>query len=336
MQNRNFRAALVAAGMLCAAWLGEVKAPAQTHSDIPQQATDTLDQVGAKSTYALGIGDQFTVRALHIPELADKTFRVGPDGYVAFPMIGSLKVADMEVSAVEVELIRRLKKFYVMPDVTIMVTDYRSQPVSVIGAVVSPGVHQLEAQKTLLEILSAAGGPRADAGPLVRITRRIRWGDIPLPDAHRDATGEHSVGEMSLRDLIANRDSSLNIPIFPEDVISIPAGGTIYVVGQVRKAGGFALGSRTSLSVLEALSMAEGLDVRAAPGKAAILHPPKEGQSQREQVPINLAKLLKGKGEDLTLGPNDILFVPSSATRSATLKSIDAAIQIGTGLAIFR
>jgi polysaccharide biosynthesis/export protein len=336
MQNRIFRVVLVAAGVFCAAGLGEVKTLAQNHSDLPQRAAETLDQGGTTSTYALGIGDQFTVRALHVAELADKTFRVGPDGYVAFPMIGSLKVADMQVSAVEVELIRRLKKFYVMPDVTIMVTDYRSQPVSIIGAVVSPGVHQLEGQKTLLEILSAAGGPRADAGPLVRITRKARWGGIPLPDAHLDATGEHSVGEISLRELIANRDSSLNIPIFPEDVISIPAGGTVYVVGQVRKAGGFALGSRTNLSVLEALSMAEGLDVKAAPGKAAILHPPKDGQSKREQVPIDLAKLLKGKGADLTLGPDDILFVPSSAARSATLKSIDAAIQIGTGLVIFR
>lgn len=291
---------------------------------------------GSNPTYALGVGDQFIVRALHVPELADKTFRVGPDGCVNFPMIGSVKAVDMQVSALETDVAQRLKKFYVMPDITIMVTDYRSQPVSIIGAVVSPGVHQLEGQKTLLEVLSSAGGPRPDAGPLVRITRTVKWGDLPLSGARRDATGQHSTGEINLRDLLANSDSSLNIPVYPEDVISIPAGGTVYVVGQVKKSGAFPLGNRAGLSVLEALSLAEGLDIKAAPSKAMILHPVKDGQSKREELPIDLAKVLKGKEPDLTLGPNDILFVPSSAARSAALKSIDAAIQIGTGLAIFR
>jgi polysaccharide biosynthesis/export protein len=330
----------VASISACAAGFGQTAIDPESNPPPRQRGavsrpTD-LDQKGNSSTYALGVGDQFIVRALHVPELADKTFRVGPRGYVNFPMIGDVKAADVQVSALEADVSRRLKKFYVMPDITIMVTDYRSQPVSVIGAVVSPGVHQLEGQKTLLQILSSAGGPRPDAGPLVRITRTLKWGDLPLSGARRDAAGQHSIGEINLRDLLANSDSSLNIAIYPEDVISIPSGGSVYVVGQVKKAGAFALGNRTSLSVLEALSLAEGLDVKAAPGKAVILHPLKDGQSKREELPINLVKVLQGKGPDLTLGPNDILFVPSSAARSAALKTIDAAIQIGTGLAIFR
>ncbi|MGC2657965.1 MAG: polysaccharide biosynthesis/export family protein [Bryobacteraceae bacterium] len=334
MKYQLFLIAIVSA--ISTSAFAQTKTSAIVNSPPTSKTPDTPRESDGNLTYALGVGDQFIARAPHVPELSDKTFRVGPDGYVNFPMIGNVKAADLQVSALESEVIRRFRKYYVMPDVSIMITDYRSQPVSVIGAVVSPGVHQLEGQKTLLEILSSAGGPRPDAGPIVRITRAVRWGDLPLPGARRDAANQDSIGEINLRDLLANNNSSLNIPIYPDDVISIPAGGSIYVVGQVKKAGSFPLGSRTNLSVLEALSLAEGLDIKAAPAKAAILHPLKDGQTKRQPVPINLAKILKGQGPDLMLGPNDVLFVPSSAARSATLKTIDAAIQIGTGLAIFR
>ncbi|MEI9812397.1 MAG: SLBB domain-containing protein [Acidobacteriota bacterium] len=61
----------------------------------------------------------------------------------------------------------------------------RSQPISVLGSVQTPGVHQLQGQKTLFEILSVAGGLRPDAGNTIKISRRMAWGRIPSGERGR-------------------------------------------------------------------------------------------------------------------------------------------------------
>jgi hypothetical protein len=50
---------------------------------------------------------------------------------------------------------------------------------------------------------------------------------------------------------------------------------------------------------------------------------------------VDVKAILAGKQEDIVLRPNDILFVPSDAMKTITSRTIEAAIQIGTGLAIF-
>ena len=103
------------------------------------------------------------------------------------------------------------------------------------------------------------------------------------------------------------------------------------MVGNVKKAGGFALGGKPSLSVLQALALAEGLDPRAAGSRARILRP---GQATTAQIPVDVKKILEGKAKTFVLRPNDILFIPSNAMKSVTMRTIEAAIQIGTGIAI--
>jgi polysaccharide export outer membrane protein len=207
--------------------------------------------------------------------------------------------------------------------------------VSVVGAVANPGVHQLQGRKTLLEIISMAGGTKVDAGSTVKVTRSLKWGRIPLASAHDDETGQFSVAEVQLKDLIEGRSPAENILMRPEDVVSIPPSALVYVIGEVKKSGGFVLGTRNSLSVLEALSMAEGLQPRAAPGRARILHSTGPG-TERQEMPVNVSKILAGTAPDVPLQPSDILFIPNSASKSATIRGIEAVIQIGTGLLIWR
>jgi len=86
--------------------------------------------------------------------------------------------------------------------------------------------------------------------------------------------------------------------------------------------------------VLQALSLAEGLDHGAAPGSAKILRAVGTSEN-RVEIPVDLRKILTGKGGDVPLLANDILFVPSSVAKSAALRTIEAAIQVGTGIAIY-
>ncbi|HLK62893.1 MAG TPA: polysaccharide biosynthesis/export family protein [Bryobacteraceae bacterium] len=287
-----------------------------------------------RSTYVLGPEDQILIRALHCEEISDKPYRVQPDGYLNLPLVGSVKVSGLDVTALEASLRDLLRKYYIDPQVTVTVSEFRSQPVSVVGAVANPGVQQLQGRKTLLEIISMAGGTKPDAGPVVKITRELQWGRIPLASAHDDGSGKFSVAEVRLSGLIESRNPEENILIRPNDVISIPQSPLIYVLGEVKKSGGFVMGSRTSMTVLEALSMAEGLQVRAAPGKARILR--STGETERKEEPINVSRILSGKDKDVALHPSDILFIPNSTAKSVTTRSLEAAIQIGTGLVIWR
>ena len=109
----------------------------------------------------------------------------------------------------------------------------------------------------------------------------------------------------------------------------------VYVIGAVRRPGGYVLNERETLSVLQALSLAEGLDRFASTKTAKILHTV-EGTSARTEVAIDVSSILRGKTSDMPLSANDILFIPTSAARSAAIKGAEAALQIGTGLAIYR
>ena len=297
-----------------------------------QEATPT---VKAAATYTLGTGDELIVRVLDFKEIDDKPFLIDLAGDIGLPMAGRVHVAGMTVPQVEQEITRLLARYLQEPVVTVSVANYGSQPVSVLGAVTTPGTRQIRGHKTLVELLAEVGGIKPDAGNSVRITRRIDSGLLPLANATVDASGGFSVGEVGLKSLMEARDPSENIEIRPNDVVSVPRAELIYVVGSVRRSGGFPLNERESISVLQALAMAEGMERTAAPRAARILRST-EGSESRTEIAVDISKMLAGQITDAPLLPNDILFIPNSAMKSATLRSIEAVIQLGTGLAIWR
>lgn len=275
----------------------------------------------ALSSYVLGPDDQLSLRALDAEEISDKPVRVGSDGMINLPMVGRVKVIGMTVEQLENELRKRLQTYIQNPQVSVSVTEYRSQTVSVIGSVRNPGTHQVRGQKRLIEILSLAGGLAEDAGHSLKITRRREWGPIPLPGAAPDPTGQFTIAEVNLKALIEAKTPEQNIPILPNDVVSVPRGEMVYVIGDVRKSGGFVLKNRDTISVLQALSLAEGLDKTAAPKKARILRSI-PGAEKRTEIPVNLKAMLAGDANDLTMHADDILFVPGSKTKAAMLTAV--------------
>src|SRR5215510_9061888 len=108
----------------------------------------------ALSSYLLGPDDQFVIHALDAEEISDKPVRIGSDGLISMPMIGRMKVAGMTVEQLEHELEKRLKSYLQHPEVSVGIQEFRSQTVSVIGSVKTPGSMQVRGQKWLLEILS--------------------------------------------------------------------------------------------------------------------------------------------------------------------------------------
>jgi len=137
-----------------------------------------------------------------------------------------------------------------------------------------------------------------------------------------------------VRDVMEAKNPEVNIDVRQNDVITVPKADLIYVVGAVHRAGGFPLNEKEHISVLQAVSLAEGLD-RTASAKSARILRESSPDKERTEIPVNVQQILDGHAKDVSLQTNDILFVPNSAAKSAGLRAIEAAIQAGTGIAIW-
>ena len=289
------------------------------------------------SGYILGPDDQILIRALEGLDLADKPILIGTNGNITLPLIGRVKAAGLTVEQLETELTSRLKQYVLEPQISVTVTDFRSQPVSVLGAVTTPGIVQLRGRKSLYEVLSMAGGPRETAGSTVSITRRRENGDLPLPGAALDSTGQFSTAELEMREILDGRNPAANIEIKPNDVISVSQGNArmVYVVGDVQRSGAFNVGGQRTISVLSAVSLAGGLGRTAKPETARVFRPSPDGQKHAE-IAVNIKQILLGKAEDIGLRPDDILVVPTSSRKAFTVlvsgtlgAAVSAAIYAG-------
>ncbi len=285
--------------------------------------------------YTLGPGDQINIRVVDMEEFTDRTVRIDPNGYVDLPMIGRIQASGLTMDQLKDTLSSKLSRYINAPQVSLNLSENQTQTVSVIGSVNAPGIHPLSGPRRLLDVLSLAGGEKADAGSRVILTRQTSQGPLPITGAKLDGTGNFSTASLSLDDLLNAANPSENIFVRPGDVISIPKADVIYVVGDVKKAGGFPLSSHPSLSILQALSLAQGLDHDASPGRAKILRPVPGGDGKSKEIPVDISKILAGQNPDVPLFAEDILFIPNSAAKSVSRRAAEAALQVATGVVIY-
>lgn len=290
----------------------------------------------AEAAYPLGPEDQLAVHIVDLDDISDKPVRIDPNGYLELPLIGRVHAAGLTVEQLRWALATQAGRYIDAPQITINVLEYRSQPVSILGEVNNPGMHQLAGPTRLIDVISLAGGLKADAGQKLTLTRRKKQGVLPLPDVRTNASDEYFVATVRLNSLIDGSNPSANIEVRANDVISVSRADLVYVVGEVRKPGGISLNSDNGISLMQALSLAEGTGPGAAPSKARILRAVEGKASNKDEIPVDLSKVLAGKAPDLTLHPNDVLFVPDDIPASAMKRAAEAAIQIATGVMIYR
>lgn len=310
--------------LLC--WVAAALSAADTSAPVPSEES---------AVYVLGPEDQVTVQVLEIEEFPGKPTRVDPNGYLELPLVGRVKAAGLTTGQLTEVITGGLRKYVRDPRVSINVTEYRSQTVSVLGAVNTPGVQPLQGPKRLLEMLSQAGGLRPEAGSKLTLTRQSAWGTLNLPNARADVSGQFSTAELDLERLMKGTAPAENIHVRPHDVIAVSRADVIYVIGEVKKSGGFPLHTRESVSLLQALALAEGLQRTAAPKHARILRS-NNHDGKRQEVAVNLQDILDGKAPDMPLQADDVLFVPNNLPRSVMMRTAETALQIGTGVLIWR
>jgi polysaccharide biosynthesis/export protein len=139
---------------------------------------------------------------------------------------------------------------------------------------------------------------------------------------------------INLRHLLNSRDPGFNVPIYAGDIVKVTRAGIVYVVGAVKKPGGFTVKGNEQMSLLKAIALAEGLSSTSSKGHTRIIRTD-EGSGKRSEIPVELGKILNGKAPDMNLQAADIVFVPNSTGKTVLFKSTDAIINTASGVAIF-
>jgi polysaccharide export outer membrane protein len=265
---------------------------------------------------ALGPGDLLEISVFDTPELTHRT-RVDSDGNITMALIGEINVRGMSPDALE-KLIRQKLidgNFVKDPQVSVFVAEYAGQTAYITGEVNRPGAYPVLRSHRLRDLISVAGGFTSRAGNTVMISHE---GDTTLP-MRFDLTDKN------------NEDQS-NPEIRPGDNITVGQAGIVYVLGDVERPGGFVLDRRSTLSVMQALALAEGVKSSASLSKASLI---RTSQESRQEIPLNLRMILKSQSPDPPLQAGDIIFVPGSLTRGMGRRTIDVILQTAGFAAVY-
>jgi polysaccharide export outer membrane protein len=280
----------------------------------PTQPVQQLPQDTVRPNYVLGPNDQILIRAPDAEEINQKPFRVDGDGNINLPLVGRIHASGMTLQELEANLVLRLREYIREPQVFVDVVQFRSAPVYFVGLFARPGIYPLQGNRTLTEMLTSVGGMLPNASRHITITRHEEYGAIPLPTAVVDPEKKVSTVEISLGSLRQNINPAENILLQPYDVITVGRAENVYVNGEVLRIAGIELGERDSISILQALSQSGGFTRDAMKDKVRILRPI-EGTNRRTVIYVNAKELFEGKGIDVPLFPNDIVYVPRSYSR---------------------
>jgi polysaccharide export outer membrane protein len=242
----------------------------------------------ASGELLIGVGDRLHIAVFETPEF-DQDARVDPSGTIDVAGVGSVPATNRRPKDVAADIQRGLKDGGIMlnPAVTVEITDYISHGVSIEGEVRTPGIYPIMGQRRLSDLLTASGGPTE----LSDGTAEVRHG----------AGGETA-------HILLKKDAE-NTTVVPGDTITLDRAPLVYILGNVRRSGGFPLARRTTLA--QGLALAQGFSASARDRKAYLFRD--QGDGQRMVVEVNLHDIMRGKRPDMDMKPNDVLFVPNSA-----------------------
>jgi polysaccharide export outer membrane protein len=248
----------------------------------------------------IGRGDLLHVSIFREPDLEQKV-RVKDSGEVDLNLVGLIKVAGETPD----DAARMIGEAYIKgnflnhPQVSVLVEEYATQGVSVLGQVAKPGMVPLTTPRSLLDVLSLAGGLTEIADRHITIQRGDKSGNVTafLPN---------------------NADASVraSVPVYPGDTILVPKAGLVYVLGDVARPGGYVMQDDAKITVLQALAMAAGAN-KTAKESATRLIRRVNGNYEEQQIPLRAIEL--GKEPDMPLEADDVLYVPFSMAKNVVL-----------------
>jgi polysaccharide export outer membrane protein len=278
--------------------------PVSAKTEAPKNTVDD-------SRYRIGPGDVLAIIVRKAPELSQEAVRVDQRGMIRIPMIkGEINAA----CRTESELANQVATLYLEykndPSVEVFVREFQSRPVSVIGAINSPGQFRLQRQVRLLELLSFAGGPAATAGRVINV---IHAGGPNIcekgPSSEEADANSQGIAVFKLNDTLKGKEDA-NPFVQPGDIVQLPEADQVFVVGYVMSPRAIPLKDK-QITVSRAVAMAGGPQRESKTSKIKIVRQIGDGQAKQEII-VDLGAIQKQKAVDVVLFPDDIVEVPSS------------------------
>ena len=295
---------------------------------LAQRPPSLMEEVGHDNLPAqrLGIDDLVAVSVYDAPELT-RSVRVEQDGAIFLPLLKmgvravGLFPRDLETSLADA---LQAEQILVDPIVKVTVVEYHSRPISVMGAVKKPLTFQAVGTVTLLDALARAEGLSTDAGTEILVSR---------PQPSPDSRGEVSatlVERIPLNRLLKDADPAVNYLLHGGEEIRVPEAGKIFVVGNVKKPGAFSVRDAGDSSVLRLVALSEGV----LPFAAKLAYVYRRDQSGvKQEVPIELEKIMQRKAADVPLQVDDVLYIPDNKALRKTMTMIERLSNFGASTA---
>ena len=294
----------------------QFQGPAVSSPPIPAGVSTGAPQIGS-AAIRIEPGDIVSIATVGAPELTTTTLtssgsiatapgggyvqgiKVGADGEISLPYLGSVKIAGLTPAEAGRFLASALEKggFLVDPEISMQVVDSPTRAITVLGEVAKPSPIPAFGNIRLLDALSACGGLTPFASHTVTIRRQ------GAPEAITVELGTDP-----------RMAAAADVPLLPGDTVIVSKVGSAYVLGYVKNPEAIPLASNTPITVLRALSMAGGVNYGAGLSKARIIRT--TADNQQVEIRLDLKKIMFGKQQDVVLVANDILLVPANAFKA--------------------
>ena len=244
----------------------------------------------------LSAGDLIAIRVFEQGDYSPQV-RLGSDGSVLLPLIGSVNLSGLTVTQAEKFIEQRLQDdgIYRNPQVTIQLVEGPNQVATVAGElhVTVPII----GSRRLFDVLATAGGLPATASHVITISRP-------------------GVAEPIIVDLGTDplRSSLANVPIFAGDTIIVSRIGVVYVIGAFKNPGVISLTQYAPLTLMESTALSGGLNFQGKYNDVRLI---RTVGDHRTVVKLDIQRIMHGKDPDPILQANDIVFLPDSAIKAA-------------------
>lgn len=240
----------------------------------------------AVGDYALGDGDLIKMTVYGHPDLTTVA-RIGEGGETILPLVGAVKIGGLKLVEAERRVAKLMDERGLInrPQVSMVVEEYRSQLVSVLGMVNKPGQYAIEGRTTLVDMVARAGGVAADAGYTVNLIRT--------------EGGVTKLDRLDLMRLLVEGDATVNATLMNGDVVFVPRMDVFYIYGEVQNPGAYRLDQ--GMAVMQGIALSGGLTARGSERGLSIRRKRAEGGFDTADA------------EPTTrLMPNDVVYVKSS------------------------
>jgi polysaccharide export outer membrane protein len=257
--------------------------------------------------------DLITVRLFESQDYAPVA-RVGLDGTIQLPLIGSVQVEGLTVHQAQALIAQKLMSagMYRDPQVSIQITESPNQTATVIGEL--HGLVAIIGERRLYDVLAAVGGGGGFSSTVTTVV--VGGGGLPATASHVITINRPGVAQPIVIDMGTDpaKSAEANIPIFPRDTIVVPRVGVVYLLGAFKTQGAVPLTQNSPMTLMKVAALTGGSGFEGKQGDLRIIRSVGTG---REVVRVDLKKIVQGQAPDPVLQPEDIVFLPSSSMKAA-------------------